>query len=151
MHGTSRRVRALLAILAVTVVTACSAQYRQHGYMPPEEELQNVIVGVDTRDTVAETIGVPTTSGILNDSGYYYIRSEVRHFAHRRPQVVDRTVLAIYFDQAGVVEDVVTYGLQDGQVVPLSRRVTQSGDSKLSFVRQLFGNIGGFNLGNILN
>ena len=151
MHGPSRRSRVLIAILAVTLVSACAAQYRQHGYIPPEEDLQTVVVGVDTRDTVAESIGVPTTSGVRNDTGYYYIRSQVRHFAARRPEVVDRTVLAIYFDGSGVVQDIVTYGLEDGRVVPISRRVTRSGDSKLSFIRQLFGNIGGFSLEGLLN
>lgn len=150
MHRPSTLVRMGLAVLIAATVSACSAQYRLHGYIPPEEDLQQIVVGIDTRDTVAETIGVPTTSGVRNESGYYYIRSQVKTFAYRAPEVVDRSVLAIYFDEAGVVQDVVSYGLEDGQVVPISRRVTRSGDGKLSFVRQLFGNIGGLSLGSFL-
>ncbi len=111
--------------------------------MPPEEDLQQIVPGIDTRASVEDVIGVPTASGVLRDSGYYYIESEVRHFAWKRPEVVTREVLAITFDEAGVVDNLVTYGLEDGQVVPLNRRVTQSGDGDIGFIRKLFGNIGG--------
>jgi outer membrane protein assembly factor BamE (lipoprotein component of BamABCDE complex) len=115
--------------------------------MPPEEDLQQIVPGVDTRASVEELIGVPTASGVLNDSGFYYIESNVKQFGWQRPSVVDRQILAITFDTAGVVENITTYGLEDGKVVPLSRRVTKSADSNISFIRKLFGNIGGLNLG----
>lgn len=146
MHRTYFCRTKAVALVALLSLAACSATYRQHGYVPPEEDLQQIIVGIDTRDTVAETIGVPTTGGVRDNSGYYYIQSRVKTFAYRAPAVVDREILAIYFDDSGVVENVVTYGLEDGRVVRLSRRVTQSGDNKLSFIRQLFGNIGGLSL-----
>lgn len=142
--------RTAVAIVAFSSMAACSAQYRTHGYMPPEEDLQQIVPGVDTRASVEELIGVPTASGVLNDSGFYYIESNVKQFGWQRPSVVDRQILAITFDTAGVVENITTYGLEDGKVVPLSRRVTKSADSNISFIRKLFGNIGGLNLGDAL-
>ena len=140
-----------LGITAIAALTACTAQFRTHGYVPSEDELQQIVPGVDTRGTVEDLVGVPSTSGTLNDSGFYYIESEIRHFAWQRPEVVDREVLAITFDQAGVVENIERYGLQDGQVVPLARRITRSGDGDISFIRKLFGNIGGINAADLLN
>lgn len=139
------------AACAIVVLGACTADYRTHGWMPPEEELQQIVPGVDTRGSVEEVIGVPTTSGVLNDSGYYYIESQIRHFAWQAPEVVDRRILAITFDEAGVVDNIVTYGLEDGRVVPLVTRVTRSGDGDIGFIRKLFGNIGGLNVGELLN
>ncbi|MBS0122780.1 outer membrane protein assembly factor BamE [Thetidibacter halocola] len=139
-------------ILAVALgLAGCSAQYRVHGYVPPEEDLQQIVPGVDTRASVEDVVGVPSTAGVQDDSGFYYVESQVRSFAWQRPEVVDRTVLAITFDGAGVVENIVTYGLEDGQVVPLTRRVTKSGDGNIGFIRQLFGNIGGFSASDLLN
>jgi outer membrane protein assembly factor BamE (lipoprotein component of BamABCDE complex) len=89
--------------------------------------------------------------GTLNESGFYYIESDVRHFAWQRPEVVDREVLAITFDADGVVENIERYGLEDGQVVPLTRRITRSGDGDISFIRKLFGNIGGINAADFFN
>lgn len=151
MQGIGSILKIGLGALMLVVLTACTAQYRTHGYVPLEEDLLQIVPGVDTRGTVEDLVGVPSTSGTLNESGFYYIESEVRTFAWRRPEVVDREVLAITFDQAGVVENIERYGLQDGQVVPLARRITRSGDGDISFVRKLFGNIGGINAGEFFN
>ena len=151
MQGIGSKLRIGLGALVLVALTACTAQYRTHGYVPSEDELQQIVPGVDTRGTVEDLIGVPSTSGTLTDSGFYYIESDIRHFAWKEPEVVDRTVLAITFDTAGVVENIERYGLQDGQVVPLARRITRSGDGDISFIRKLFGNIGGINAGQFFN
>jgi hypothetical protein len=52
MTAIRNRVISALALCCLIVVTGCSATYRNHGYVPPEEDLQNLVVGVDTRATV---------------------------------------------------------------------------------------------------
>lgn len=143
-------VRKFVAILCVLVVAGCTSVYRNHGYVPKEEELSEIVVGVDTRDTVAETVGSPSAGGVLDSSGYYYVQSRVRHFAYRRPEVVSREVLAITFDNAGVVRNIERFGLEDGQVVPLTRRVTETAATDNGFLRQLLRNLGNFAAGDIL-
>ena len=148
MSGTRRHLTRGVAFAAVFALSACAAQYRTHGYVPPEEDLQMIVPGVDTRATVEDVVGIPTTSGVSGESGYYYIESETRRLGFQRPQLVDRTVLAITFDPDGVVRNIATYGLEDGNVVPITRRVTETPDSDIGFIRRLFGNIGGLSLAN---
>ena len=148
VHGA--RARAFIAILALAGAAACSAQYRTHGWVPPAEELQQIVPGIDTKATVEDLIGVPTVSGVLDDSGFYYVESEVRAFAWQRPEVVDRRILAVTFDGSGIVEDIAEYGLEDGRVITLTRRVTTTPDSNIGFIRRLFGNIGGINAGDFI-
>lgn len=135
-----------IAVLGVgmTMLVACSETIRTHGYTPNESDLQNVIVGVDTQATLEDTIGTPTTTGVLQDSDWYYVESEWRHYAWKAPREVSREVLAIRFDANGVVENIERFGLQDGQVVILSRRVTDSNVRGIGFLRQLLGNVGNF-------
>jgi outer membrane protein assembly factor BamE (lipoprotein component of BamABCDE complex) len=144
-------VRKITAIFCVLLMAGCSSVYRNHGYVPKDEDLSEVIVGVDTRDTVAETVGPPAASGVLDSSGYYYVQSRVRHFAYRRPEVVSREVLAISFDNRGVVRNIERYGLEDGQVVPLARRVTETAETDSGFLRQLLSNLSNFSAGNFLD
>ena len=151
MQGIRSTVRIGLVTLLCIALAGCTARYRSHGYVPSEDELQQIVPGVDTRATVEDLIGVPSTSGTLNESGFYYIESDVRHYAWKEPEVVDREVLAITFDSAGVVENIERYGLEDGQVVPLARRITRSGDGDISFIRKLFGNIGGLDATSFFN
>ncbi|MEP3331337.1 outer membrane protein assembly factor BamE [Sedimentitalea sp.] len=151
MFGTASRIRpALRAAVILTVglaIAGCSAIYRNHGYVPTEEDLAKVTVGVDTRDTVAEAVGVPSVSGVLNESGYYYVSSRLRHYGALEPKVVDRQLVAISFSQSGVVQNIERYGLEDGRVITLNRRVTESSVNDQTFLRQLLGNIGNFNPG----
>ena len=149
MTGRTKAMRMVVALACAAVLSACVAQYRNHGYLPSDSELADVIVGVDTRDTVAETIGVPGTSGVLDQGNYYYVGSRVRHYGAFPPEIVEREIVAVEFDADGVVRNIPRYGLEDGRVVALTRRVTVTGDGDIGFIRQLFGNIGGINLGGI--
>jgi outer membrane protein assembly factor BamE (lipoprotein component of BamABCDE complex) len=140
-----------LAMVAVALITACTPQFRNHGYVPPDDELALIEVGVDTRETVAEKVGRPSTSGLLNDTGWYYVQSRWQTVGPREPREIDRQVVAITFTPEGQVTDVGRFGLQDGQVITLSRRVTESNVQGAGFIRQLLGNIGGLRADQVLN
>jgi outer membrane protein assembly factor BamE (lipoprotein component of BamABCDE complex) len=146
-----RNVTSVLVVAAVLGLTGCTAQTRTHGWTPSDATLQEIVPGVDTRAAVEDSIGVPTTSGVLNERGFYYIESDIRAVAWRAPQVVDRRIVAITFAENGVVEDIARYGLEDGRVVPLQRRVTQTVDGDIGFIRRLFGNVGGLSTNQLLN
>jgi len=138
-HG-ARKQGAVLILAAG--LAACSPVYRNHGYVPAEDELAFVEVGVDTRETVAQKIGRPTTSGLLNDEGWFYVQSRYERRGPRAPKEIDRQVLAVTFSEVGVVENVARYGLEDGNVVQISRRVTETNIKGISLIQQLLGNFG---------
>ncbi len=144
-------IRVSVAILAVALITSCASIYRNHGYVPSEDELSEIVVGVDSRTTVDDVIGAPSAGGLLQGGDYYYVRSRVKHFGMMRPQVMERQVLAISFDSRDVVQNIERFGLADGRVVPLTRRVTSSSVQDKGFLRQLLGNIGNFNPAALLN
>jgi len=148
MHIKSQtRTRGLRALLLGTALSlsACVAQYQNHGYIPAAEDLAEIKVGRDTRASVAEKVGVPASSGVLNDSGYYYVRMRKRSIGPLRNREIEREVVAISFSSAGVVQNIEKFGLEEGNVVPLQRRVTSSPVSDKSFIRQLLGNLARFN------
>jgi len=140
----------LVLVGAILALAGCSKIYRNHGYVPTEDELASVLVGVDTRETVEAAIGSPTSSGVVRDTAWYYVGSRWEHFAYREARAIDRQVVAISFDTRGSVENIERFTLEDGRVVALSRRVTDSNIKGISFVRQLLGSIGQFNAGELL-
>lgn len=140
-----------LAVLAILALAACAPVYRNHGYVPTEDELAEIVVGVDTRATVNEVIGPPSAGGVLQGGDYYYVRSREKHVGMFEPKVIDRQVLAISFDDKDVVRNIERFGLEQGRIVPLTRRVTSSSVEGKGFLRQLLGNIGAFNPGAFLN
>ena len=132
---------ATIGLLALSLA-GCAERIRSHGYVPNDEDLSAITVGVDTRDTVREQVGAPSAGGLLEGGDYYYVKSQVRHYGAKRPEVIDRQVLAISFDEAGVVQNIERFGLQDGKVVVLSRRVTETTVTNNGFLRRLLGAIG---------
>lgn len=140
--GAKLRAFAGLALVCLSL-SACSARYQNFGYVPPQEDLDEIAIGIDTFATVEETLGSSAAGSVVRDNSLFYVRSRVRTFALLAPEVVDREVVAISFDTAGVVSNVERFGLERGQVVPLARRVTSSGVTDVGFLRQLIGNIGG--------
>ncbi len=142
MRGISQAVRIAGLALAVGALAACSATFRNHGYMPDRAEVEGLIVGVDTRDSVDTTIGEPGLSGIVDDSGWYYVRSRFRTYGWQEPEEVDREVLAISFNPEGTITNIETFGLENGNVVRLTRRVTTENTQGVGFLRQAFGNLG---------
>ena len=144
-QGFSRRraAKLLLSGAILSIAAACAPVYNNHGYIPADEELALLEVGVDTRETVGATIGRPSVAGLLNDLGWYYVQSRWKVSGARPPKEEDRQVVAITFTEDGVVENIERFGLEKGKIVPISRRVTETNIKGAGFLRQLFGNIGG--------
>ncbi len=132
---------AVVGLLAVTL-SACQPLYRDHGYAPTDAELSVVVVGTDTRETVATAVGRPSASGVLNDSEWYFVESRYRQRGVRAPQEIERQVVVISFNEGGTVSNIERFGLEDGRVVALSRRVTETNITGVSFIGQLLGNFG---------
>lgn len=142
----TRKTMIKAAVMGVLILSlaSCATRYRNHGYVPSDQELAEITLGVDTRDTIADTVGPPSASGVLSDSGYLYVRSRVKHFGPRRPEVVDRQIVAIGFDSNGIARNIEQFALEDGQIVPLARRITDNNIESGGLLRQLGGNIGNF-------
>lgn len=115
---------------------------RNHGYVPTDADLAEIVVGIDDRTSVEDTVGTPSAAGVLNDDGYFYVAQSVRQTGWREPEVISREIVAISFDDSGTVRNIERFGLEDGNVVALSRRVTDSSVQGVGFLRQLVGNVG---------
>jgi outer membrane protein assembly factor BamE (lipoprotein component of BamABCDE complex) len=132
----------LLCLSLLVLVVACQPVYRNHGYAPTDAELAVVTVGKDTRDTVAEAVGRPSASGLLNDNQWFYVQSRYRQRGPQAPLEIERQVVVISFAESGTVSNIERFGLEDGQVVALSRRVTETNIQGVTLISQLLGNLG---------
>ena len=146
-HGFSRR-RCLVLGLAV-IIAACRPIFTNHGYIPTEADLAVLQIGIDTRESVAATIGKPTVSELLGDDAWYYVQSRWKTVGAAASVEIDREVVAITFDVGGTVANIERFGLEKGRIVPLSRRVTTTNIRGKGVLAQIFGNIGKLNTDNL--
>ncbi|MBK1635946.1 outer membrane protein assembly factor BamE [Rhodovulum adriaticum] len=132
-------------------LAACSPIIRNYGYVPLDRDLEQIVVGVDTRATVGEVIGSPQASGVIRGDAWYYVASTQKTVGYRAPEVVDRQVVAISFAPDGTVRNIERFGLEEGRVVTLNRRVTDDNVKGVSFIRQLMGNLGNFRADDVID
>jgi outer membrane protein assembly factor BamE (lipoprotein component of BamABCDE complex) len=123
-------------------LAACAPIKDVRGYVPDEEKLASVKVGADTRDSVQEKLGTPSSTAAFGDPTWYYISTEQERYAFFQPEVTKRQILAVQFSEDGKVEDIRQYGIDDGQVFALVDRETPSRGKEMSFLQQVFGNMG---------
>lgn len=143
--------RYLILLPAVLALAACEARVTTHGYAPNEVERADILPGVDTVFSLEERIGRPVTYGLLDDNTWFYVQTQVEHLTYNPPKVIDRTVVAIDFDEDGVVTAVNSYGLEDGRIINLNTRVTENDSQRRGILERFFGSIGGFSAEQLFN
>lgn len=139
------------AILVILGLAACAPIYRNHGFVPPEMDLAQIQIGQTRAEDLPALIGQPSAQGLLTGSAWYYVGSRWRHYGARRPQEIERQVVAVSFAENGTVSNVERFGLERGRVVTLSRRVTEGSVTEISLIGQLLGNLGNFQAGDIID
>ena len=138
------RSKLLLAALSATVLTAaCAPVVGQNGFQAIDAKPTDIVAGTDTKQTVLARLGTPsTTSTFERDNVWYYISQVTEKYTYNRPQVTQRTVTEITFNDAGQVAGVRTLGLDDGRQIAMNGRETPTRGRQLTIIEQLLGNVG---------
>ena len=142
----SRPLGMLLAgVAAALLLAGCTPRIDQRGNKPDEEQVTQINPGVDDKTRVAELIGTPSTVSTFSDKTWYYISKRTETTAFLDPDVTDQEILAIQFDDSGIVENMRVYGQEDGRTIAYVDRTTPTEGNELTLIQQLLGNLGRFN------
>lgn len=142
--------RKTVLVLAALSVMGCTPVVNQRGYLPDPDAEKKITVGKDTKTSIQQQLGFPSTEATFVAAGdaWYYITSVEKQIAFFRATVQSRAILAVYFDKDGKVTDLKHYTLQDGHIVAFETRTTPSKGKELTFLQQLFNATPGVPLGN---
>jgi len=141
MFGARTRRVLICAVLSV-LVGACTTQTARHGQIFTEAEIKQIKKGM-TQEQVSLTLGSPNTKSTVGDGVYYYISTKTeKPIGFMKPEVVDRRVLAVYFEEDKTVKRVAHYGLEDGKVVDFISRKTPTYKAEDGLLKELFRNVG---------
>ena len=136
--------------LFAAFASACASVVSKHGYIPPHEELDQLVTGVDTRASVEQLLGPAQSGGYFVDGDIYYIATTISAFGPREPKVVSRDILAISFNAQDTLENIETFTLADGRIIELARRETALPVRGETFIAQILGNIGQIDTGALI-
>lgn len=135
-----------LAALTAASVAACGIGVNtvQHGYVLNEEALAQVPVG-SSREQVQLVLGSPSTTSTISGDTYYYISQTIAESPLSGRTITDQKILAVYFDENGMVKQIANYGLQDGKVFDFISRKTRTGGADLNLLSQMLQGVGNIN------
>ncbi|MBK8908947.1 MAG: outer membrane protein assembly factor BamE [Rhodospirillales bacterium] len=137
-------IRLAAGALLLGSVGACAPRVDTHGNTPDPERLAAVTPGVHTRGDVQQVLGSPSSVALFDGETWYYIGNRTETTAFFAPDVIERQVLAVHFNRAGVVDSIQSLGLEQGQEVNLVERETPTSGNELTFIQQIVGNVGRF-------
>ncbi len=136
------RASRVVALSAATLLTVgCAAQVSNHGHVFTQDEIAQIRPGM-SKDQVKLVLGTPDTQSSIGGDAFYYISSRHETLAFLPSKVVDRKILAVYFDEYNTTKKVVHYGLKDGKVIDMASGETPSHGRELGLIQQMFGNLG---------
>ncbi|MEQ8708689.1 MAG: outer membrane protein assembly factor BamE [Rhodospirillales bacterium] len=136
--------RYVLVVGLGLAVTACTPRVANRGNNPDAETLAEIKAGESNRQDVAEIIGAPTLTSSFDAKEWYYVSQRTEREAWFKPEIKERKVIMIRFDDRGVVESMETKTLADGYQVDPVGRVTPTAGNEITFMGQIFGNLGKF-------
>jgi outer membrane protein assembly factor BamE (lipoprotein component of BamABCDE complex) len=144
---------ASLLALAVTIALplalgGCSffdAPAVVRGHRVTEDQLGELVPGVQGKADVQAALGSPTARGTFDDNNWYYISSVTRARPMQKESVSDRRVVVVEFDDAGKLRQVRELGEDDGRSVNIVSRETPVPGNERTLLQALFGNVGRFN------
>jgi outer membrane protein assembly factor BamE (lipoprotein component of BamABCDE complex) len=111
------------------------------GYAISDDALAQIRTG-QSQELVAVVLGSPQTINAFNEgSAWYYVQTRVNETAFGMTTVVERKVLAIYFDKNKRVADKALYSAKDGKVFTIEGRKTPSYGEDRSFLQQLISSV----------
>lgn len=135
---------AIVLCAASMAVAACGTAVQVRGNMPEPEDVAVIEPGVHSRQDIVDLLGSPSTVSTFQDRKWYYIGQKTKQFAFARPEVLDRSVLVVTFDEAGYVDQTAQYSLADAREVEPVDRITPTEGKDLTILQQFFGNLGRF-------
>jgi len=133
--------------LAAVVLLGCTPVINQRGYLADPIGEASIKVGTDTKTTIQQRLGDPSTEAEFGGDAWYYVSSVERQVAFFDPTIETRAIMAVYFDKDGKVTDIKHFGLKDGHVVAFESRTTPTPGHELTFLEQLFSATPGVPLG----
>lgn len=128
-----------IALLCLLLPTACSPITSVRGNIVEEERLAQVTPGASMQD-VFRALGSPTVVSTFDENLWYYVGHRSEQTAFFSPEVVERRIVAVQFDDRQRVLSVEELDPETGMAINPVGRETPTAGRDLTFLEQVFGN-----------
>ena len=132
----------LFTLLMLFSLNSCVSQKLVHGNLPDAQLVSILKVGIDSKKSTTQILGEPTFRGVLGDNSFYYVGTVNSKLAFLDPKLDTQFILEINFDKNNKLKKLYLYDENESINVSMSSLETKHSGKKLTFLQQIFGNIG---------
>lgn len=132
-------------MLVLGALSACSPTLATRGNFVEDDRLKTLQVQVSSKDEVARTLGTPTTKDPFDDNRWFYIGEKTETTAFYDPDVKERKVLLVTFNDDGFLQAADLVDESAAQQVEIVKKKTPAPGREINAFEQFVGNIGKFN------
>ena len=132
----------LFLLLILFSLNSCISQKLVHGNLPDAELVSMLKIGIDSKKSTTEILGEPTFRGVLGDNSFYYVGTVNSKLAFLDPKLDTQFILELNFDKNNKLKKLYLYDENESKDISMSNLETKHSGKKLTFLQQIFGNIG---------
>ena len=132
----------LFTLLLLFSLNSCVSQKLVHGNLPDAQLVSILKIGIDSKKSTTQILGEPTFRGVLGDNSFYYVGTVNSKLAFLDPKLDTQFILEINFDKNNKLKKLFLYDEDESIDVSMSSLETKHSGKKLTFLQQIFGNIG---------
>ncbi len=133
------------AIALLLIVSACAPISHTRGNFVDPERFEGFALNTTKKSDVISALGTPTAEDPFNDNVWFYIGEKTEQTAFFKPEVVERNILEIYFNEDDTLANIRFIDEASGREVNLVDKTTPTSGLSLSIIQQFITNLGRFN------
>lgn len=135
-----------LTLLSFAIITtACTPIKEVRGNLVNQKTINSLEVGTTNQKTALELLGTPMSTSTFDSRTWYYIGQKTEQYGVYQTEVVEQQVIALEFNDEGVLEKIDMLDENDGLDIEPSSKETESSGRQFTILQQLIGNVGRFN------
>ncbi len=133
-------------VLIQFALIGCSPFIENRGFNHETLDISVVQIGVDTKDTIMEKFGSPSSTSLypsqpgLKDSKWFFITKQTSTSAFFKPDTLNQQTVVVSFNEKDVVTEV--QKIEGETVVAVNKNKTENTGYETNVMRDIFGNFG---------
>ena len=144
--------RILASLLLLTWLCGCSlieTPRTLRGNRVDPDSLKELVIGTSSKQDATSLLGSPTAHATFDDNEWIYISETTHTRIGQTPGILKQNVVVLDFDPNGTLRGIKRLNEDDSRSVSIVSRATPSPGSEASFMQQLLGNVGRYNVGGV--
>lgn len=133
----------LSIILLLLFASSCAGNVENRGFMFELTDTNLIAENITTKERVLEIMGSPTLTSDLDKELWVYYFEKRKSLFFFKPEVIDRKIMTIGFDNSGTINSIKEFSLLDEQKdFSFDSHFTEVKSKKENIFKELFSNVG---------